>query len=446
MSGFWQHPWVLGLLSLSVVSDTALWSARVTAVLALAVLAVRRGVPGWPRRAALAALVGVVAASALMGGVLDVLEEVPGEVTWEARAWIAYLGLMLALAVLTLARARLRRRLVVVPAVVAAVVAAAVGVNATFGILTTVGALIGKPSTRLLEASELPRPLPSTGPETPSAGPLADRWVPPAGMPAVGQRSTVSIPGAVSGFPARPAGLYLPPAALVPNPPRLPVIVFMMGFFGTPETTYIGDALDKLAAQHRGLAPIVVVADQQADPGNDTLCRDTTTLGRAETYINVDVTTWIKANLRVSADRRHWTVGGYSMGGLCAMRFGALYPDLWGNVLDHSGEEFPGSDNPDKVVAQFYGGDRRAYDAERLPTLLAARRFSDTWAVVTASSDDEAIAPGARRVADAARGAGMVTRHVEFASGGHGRPSLIMGLEAGLPVLYPRWDLVKGAR
>ena len=54
-------------------------------------------------------------------------------------------------------------------------------------------------------------------------------------MPAVSRNGPVIIPATVSGFRARDAHLYLPPAVLVPNPPELPVLVMMMGLPGGPD-------------------------------------------------------------------------------------------------------------------------------------------------------------------------------------------------------------------
>ena len=57
------------------------------------------------------------------------------------------------------------------------------------------------------------------------------------------------------GYAPRDAALYLPPAALVADPPRLPLIVFMMGQPGTPDPTSLAAALNAYAASHTGLCP-----------------------------------------------------------------------------------------------------------------------------------------------------------------------------------------------
>lgn len=140
------------------------------------------------------------------------------------------------------------------------------------------------------------------------------------------------IPGTLSGFTARPAGIYLPPAALVDSPPALPLVVMMMGQPGDPDPRFAAESLNEFAAQNRGLAPIIIVADQLGNSLVDDLCLDTARFGNAETYINKDVVDWARSNLNVIGDARHWTVAGYSHGGQCAISFGAKYPEIWGNI------------------------------------------------------------------------------------------------------------------
>lgn len=53
-------------------------------------------------------------------------------------------------------------------------------------------------------------------------------------MPATGEVSKVAIPGAVSGFAAREAEVYLPPAYLSTPRARLPVLVLLAGQPASP--------------------------------------------------------------------------------------------------------------------------------------------------------------------------------------------------------------------
>src|SRR5687767_9661617 len=126
-------------------------------------------------------------------------------------------------------------------------------------------------------------------------------------MPTVGQQGTQEIPGTQSGFDARPAGIYLPSAALVDDAPALPPVILMMGYPGNPDQSYIAAILDEFAAQNKGLPPIAVVADQIGN-GGDPACADSAAFGNAETFIKTDVVNWAKLNLNVIQDPKYWVV------------------------------------------------------------------------------------------------------------------------------------------
>jgi hypothetical protein len=90
-------------------------------------------------------------------------------------------------------------------AVLVFLVAAAVGINAGFGLNPTLATLFGVSGYDPLE-------LPEVGPTTdvPSV-PLAQSFVPPAGMPTKGSRGTQVIPATASGFAAPRGHLSSPP-------------------------------------------------------------------------------------------------------------------------------------------------------------------------------------------------------------------------------------------
>lgn len=215
----------------------------------------------------------------------------------------------------------------------------------------------------------------------------------------------------------------------------------MMGSPGSPDLTHVADALDREAVRHRGLAPIVVVADQLGSSYVDTLCMDTAARGAVETYVNTDVVSWIERHLHVSRHRSGWTVAGYSNGGLCAARFAARHSQRWGNALNISGEEFPGSDRPEKTLADIFHGDRAAYENTAVPQLLGQVSLPDTWMVFTVCADDTRHLPGARRGASAAAAAGAHSVYLESPSGGHVLPALVAGVDRGFAALYPRLGL-----
>ncbi|MFJ7990550.1 hypothetical protein [Streptomyces sp. NPDC096351] len=124
---------------------------------------------------------------------------------------------------------------------------------------------------------------------------LADIWNPPKSMPAKGRLTTAQIPGTASGMSARDAYVYLPPAYQTSPRPLLPVVVLMAGQPGSPEdwinSGQLPEIMDTFAAQHDGLAP-VVVADPLGSAFTNTLCVDSP-IAKAQTYLAHDVPQWI---------------------------------------------------------------------------------------------------------------------------------------------------------
>jgi enterochelin esterase-like enzyme len=331
--------------------------------------------------------------------------------------------------------------------------ASTLGVNADFGLDPTIGALAGqstlktitlpvsKPTTKPTPAAPGPTPGPVPVPSILAGGALWANWVAPAGMPGVGSQSQVDIPGGISGFHARPAGLYLPPAALVKNPPALPLVIMMMGQPGNPDPAFQATVLNASAARNNGLAPIVLVADQLGNHAADPLCLDTANYGKSETYITQDVVNWARTHLHILQDAAHWTIAGYSNGGECALAFAAKYPNIFQNVLDISGESFPGSDRYAAVLSNVFHGNSAAYRATWPINILKTRTYPDTVAVFTVGSNDPGFVGAAQRMTAATAAVGWKSTYYEIPNGGHVLAALNGGLTEGYSILYPRLGL-----
>jgi poly(3-hydroxybutyrate) depolymerase len=325
-------------------------------------------------------------------------------------------------------------------ALVFIILAPTLGINADFGLDPTVGALAGLPTLDTVTIPVL-RSLPTPIPTPPDDGALWANWVRPADLPAAGSISQVIIPGTISGFKARPAGLYLPPAALVKNPPDLPLVIMMMGQPGNPDPSFQQAILDGMASRHDGLAPIVLVADQIGNPAVDPLCLNTPRYGNAETYISQDVVDWARTHLHVLQDAAHWTIAGYSNGGECALSLGTKYPSIWQNVLDISGEQYPGWDESAAQLASTFHGNEAAYRATWPTNLLLQGTYPDTVGIFTVGSNDFSYRRQALIVSAAAKAAGWQTTYFEVLNGGHVLGALNGGLAKGYAVLYPRLGL-----
>lgn len=374
----------------------------------------------------------------------DVLNSFDVDLSPVSRAWVAAATAGIALAVASLVRSRARRRVVAVAGALVFVILGAIGVNADFGQYTTLASVVGASSLPELPAAVAQAQRAAIGTSA-GAGALDANWVPPADQPAKGLVGAVTIPATVSHFAARQAVVYLPPAALTAHPPALPVIVMLAGQPGTPENVFLSGHLDAvlntLAAQHHGLAPIVVAPDQLSAPETNPMCVDSA-IGNSETYLTVDVPAWIRANLDVQQGSAAWGIGGFSQGGTCAIQLGAGHPDLFGSILDVSGELEPKVGSPEQTIARGFDGDAAAYAAAKPLALIASHApFTDTVAVFAAGALDTKYTPWVATIAAAAKAAGITTTVLSSPGTAHDWRTVRFAYENGLPLLFERWGL-----
>jgi poly(3-hydroxybutyrate) depolymerase len=434
-----RSPVALSILRTQIIGGTAQVVIYALAAASILFLVLRRAT----RRRVLVGAIAVAGGAAVAGVVLLVVAatNVLGvALSPIMSAWIVAGFAGTALAIASFWAARGWRTIGTGLSVVFVLLAGTLGVNADFGLDPTVGALAGVSTLKTLTVPVIkstPKPIPTVL----DGGALWANWVPPAGMPSVGSASVVSIPGTISGFTARPAGIYYPPAALVKIPPALPLVIMMMGQPGNPDPQFQEAILDQFASRNKGLAPIVIVADQIGNPSVDPLCLNTTRHGNAETYITQDVVNWARTHLNILRDPAHMTIAGYSNGGECALSFGAKYPDIWGNVLDISGEQYPGADQSGTVLSSVFRGDSAAYRATWPINILAKGSYPDTVGIFTVGSNDTAYRRVAMTVSAAAAAAAWKTTYFEVPHGGHVLVALNGGLSEGYSVLYPRLGL-----
>ncbi|MDQ0743174.1 S-formylglutathione hydrolase FrmB [Clavibacter sp. B3I6] len=463
------------LADLPIISPSFVTAVAVLPVVVLVLLAViarrarlvRGARAASPARAAgvlaLAALLGTLAGIALawlLGDVLDLFDVVLSTPT---RGWTALGGMGLGIALVVLVgsrravtgvggRAAPPRHLralhaaltvLVVPLVV---LAAGIGINDDIQEFPNAAALFGVSRISPLDVTALPARVPADDAGAGEAStPLDETWTAGEDVPRRGRVGSVTIPGTQSGFAARDALVYLPPAALVADAPRLPVVVAMSGQPGTPLDIFgagrVDTLMDDYAAEHQGLAPIVVVPDQLGAEGANPMCVDSA-LGNSETYLTVDVPAWIRAHLRVLPDRTDWAVLGFSQGGTCALQLGAAHPDLFGTLVDISGEVAP-TRGADTVEAGF-GGSQEAYEAAFPAAVMAARApYADMSAFFCSGEDDEEYRPQVERMLAAATAAGMDTRMGIAPGRAHDWGAVTSCVQDALPALGQRMGLAR---
>lgn len=421
-----------------------------------------------------------VVTSALLVGVLDFVVEVVWKPFPEAlplKILLLSWGLVLAF---VLAGAQLRgngwgRRLLALLASVLVALLCLNQINAAYGEFPTLRALLGLalpdeaalPPLEVTTASSGPASSPSAGgaaavstaPSTgaplgqvgttaaagtvgsvpQSTGPVSDTWTPPAGMPAAGQVSEVTIPGTISGFAARTAWIYLPPAYLTQNRPSLPVLVMIPGQPGSDrdwlDSGGLAAVMDQFANSHGGLAPIVVMADALGGPLANPLCADTSA-AKVDTYLSRDVPTWISANLQVLPDHRSWAIGGFSYGGTCSLQMAVNHPEVYSTFVDIAGQAEPTLGTRVDTVDQLFGGDEAAFLAINPVTIMATKSFPRTSAFIATAQDDPLSADAATVLA-ACKSAGMKTTTISV-PGGHTWPMATAALTQSLPWLAAR--------
>ena len=338
---------------------------------------------------------------------------------WERRAW---------------------RKIVAVLVVILALLSTTLGVNAAFGINKTVGSMFGISTEDQIDG--LPKPAPT---ETPS-GSLYESWTPPADMRETGKVALLSGTDAIrsSGdFKPRPATIYLPPAARTDHPPRLPLVVMMMGYPGNPEPTFITPVLDKLAKENKGLAPIVIIADQLGNANQDPVCADSKKYGSVSTYFNTDIPAYAEKNLNVILDHSAWTIMGYSNGGACAFTWATHHPGIWGNVVGISSDEFPGIEWIDGAVKTVFNGDKAAFEANKATGGIAenAGKFAGHLAIFTVGEKDAAFLPGVEMNKKQAEDAGFTTTFYQVPGADHLASALEGGIPFAMKLLYKRFGL-----
>lgn len=264
-------------------------------------------------------------------------------------------------------------------------------------------------------------------------------------MPTVGRIGTVDIPGIVSHFSARPAIVYLPPAALLPHPVALPVIIMLSGQPGGPSDLFIKGqmqaTLDVYAHAHNGLAPIVVDADQLGAPAYNPMCLDSA-LGNAATYLTVDVPNWIKSHLTVRTGATNWAIGGFSEGGTCAIQLGSSYPGIFGAIVDISGEVAPFRGSVQNTIAVAFHGSLAAYRAAIPANIQKAHgTYSDSFALFTIGGSDLRYGPGLRATERTAAFHKMQTQLFVSPGTAHDWRTVAYALNQSIPVISSHWGL-----
>ncbi|OMH24079.1 hypothetical protein BKD30_09175 [Tersicoccus phoenicis] len=423
------------LQHVSVVDGWLPITVLVLAVCAVLALLVRRRARWWWwLLVVLVVPVAIGVAYGISVLLVDVLSVWPEALPDEVVLWgaLGVGGLLLAVLAVVVPRFRWWRLLVAPVAVVLVAATAALQINAYYGLFATAADVLGRTPP---VAAGIPPALSLQGrPAFDSAG-VSTGWRQPAGMATTGVFRRIAIPGTVSRFTGGQALVYLPGAYLLPNRPKLPVLVLVAGQPGVPANWIaagqIREVVDAFAARHQGLAPVVVMPDPNGTVGN-TMCMNTA-LGAADTYMAVDVPNWITRTLDVDGNPAHWAVGGFSYGGTCAIQMGTRHPERYRSVIALGSEREPALSVDRRVtVGRAFGGDTSAFDRLLPMTLLRHRNYPTSTAFFAAGSADPVYQANARVLEAAARASGMRTELDIVPGVGHSYVMVRAALPRGL--------------
>ncbi|MDQ1662165.1 MAG: hypothetical protein QOJ68_2145 [Blastococcus sp.] len=429
---------VLGLGLTTGLLHGALIGGAVAGLLTL--VALRRDRSWWLRTVPLA----LAGTSVLLMGTsqwIDAVKSWPDALPAEVWAWTGTGELAVVLAALGWRRRSWRLRVLSLGAALLTLVGAADGINTVYDAYPTVATALQLPpqdSSGRLSSVTAPSGSRFAATENPLWG-----WRSSAGLPAHGAVFSVPIPAPHSHFAARPAWVYVPPAYLAPNAPRLPLLILLGGQPGGPRDWLDGGGLagrmDTWAAAHSGLAPVVVMPDDSGGEFANPLCMDSA-LGRVDTYLTADVLPWAVAQLHLDPDPRSVAVGGFSAGGTCALQLATRHPGLFPTFFDASGQQAPTLGTRRQTVAATFKGDDAAFLAVDPLAELARHRYPASAGYFVVGADDHYFRAQQRVVVRAARASGMTAVAVE-PRGQHSFRLWGPALSGALPWLTTRMGL-----
>ena len=246
------------------------------------------------------------------------------------------------------------RRAGLVVAVVASIATAGAVVNTSLHAYPTVGDLTGTP--RYPSVDELQ--------QHPTSNLELER----------GATARISVPDTASHFGVFDAQIYLPPQYFTETNRRFPVVILTHGNPGR-STDWLDDgsaAQTGLTVAQSGHPVILVMPTVLQEPYGDSLCVDTALEGNAETYVVKDVVAAADTQLRTMPGASHRAIGGFSMGGFCALNLGLKHPDVFSVILAFSALTVC---EPDAIE----GGNETLFGTPDWEQRVAANSPEDYW-------------------------------------------------------------------
>ena len=383
----------------------------------------RRWRTRWLPTVAATAVTGAIAAWLAVPAALALADPLPPE-TW---IWLAVLLFAALMLIVGWRGGRWWRRGLAALAVPLTTVTLANAVNAEIGYYPTLRdawlSISHAPMPALVDLSQLA----TVSPATPT-----------------GRLVAVTIPANASHFRHREEFVYLPPAWFQDPRPHLPVVEMIGGVFAAPDdwirAGHAVQTADAYAAQHNGLAPILVFTDATGDVITDTECVNGAA-GNAEDHLVNDVRSYVVPTFDAAPQPREWSVVGWSMGGTCAVDLVVDHPEAFGRFVDISGDLGPNLGSKQDTVSRLFQGDEAAWAAHDPLTVLARHGpYRDVTGLFISGTAEPTHIRHASQLSTAARQAGITTE-VEVLPGEHTWKFAAQAFRTALPWVAARLHL-----
>jgi S-formylglutathione hydrolase FrmB len=323
------------------------------------------------------------------------------------------------------------RRCVALVAIPALAIFAALQINRHYGHVPTVGDLLHAPLPGQVSPTRLL--IPSGSREPPGAGDTS--------RPSRGLVTHVDIPAPESRFAHRRGWVWVPPAYFSVPHPRLPVLMLVEGTPGSPDDWLrAGGALtiaNQWAAAHNGVAPVMVLPDNNGSGTGDTECVDGPR-GQAETYLTVDVPRFMIEHFGVAAPARQWAVAGLSEGGTCALMLVARHPDRFSTFADFAGDAAPKLGNVERTIRSLYNGSTAEWRAHDPVSWFEKDASAGVEGFFAVGSHDSGDIESVTSLAASARAAHLKTVVEVIPGGGHNWYTWKRALRDAFPWLVAR--------
>ena len=258
-----------------------------------------------------------------------------------------------------------------------------------------------------------------------------------------GKFYTITIPGTVSHFNARPGLVYVPYAYThkTDGTAAFPVLVLLNGTPGSPidwiNGVHLQQTLDDFATEHNGFAPLVVIPDHGGQYNADTECVNSSH-GNVETYLTVDVPSYVRSHFRASSEASNWGLGGFSEGGYCAAMLTLRHQTIYNHFLDMSGDsEATVGPSPALALQQLFHGSTADMQQHDVDWLLANAPLNSnlTGQFVIARNDEVSLVDGMEATYRNAKSQGMSVSLEVIPQGGHSFALWAQGFKDALPEL-----------